>query len=47
MKTNLGDRSSINAGIHEFATRPALLRKALEFHQDWIETALGVASLMS
>jgi hypothetical protein len=43
MQTNLGDGSSINARTHEFATRPALLRKALEFHQDWIETTLGVA----
>jgi hypothetical protein len=43
MQTILGDRSSINARTHEFATRPALLRKALEFHQDWIETTLGVA----
>jgi hypothetical protein len=37
------DRSSMTPRIHEFATRPALLRRALEFHQDWIETTLGVA----
>jgi hypothetical protein len=37
------DGSSTNVRTHEFATRPALLRKALEFHQDWIETTLGVA----
>jgi hypothetical protein len=43
MQTNLSDGSSINIRTHEFATRPALLRKALEFHQDWIETTLGVA----
>jgi hypothetical protein len=43
MQTILGDPSSINARTHEFATRPALLRKALEFHQAWIETTLGVA----
>jgi hypothetical protein len=42
MQTNLRDGSDINAHKHEFATRPALLRKALEFHQDWIETTLGV-----
>jgi hypothetical protein len=43
MQTILGDRSITSARTHEFATRPALLRKALEFHQDWIETTLGVA----
>jgi hypothetical protein len=43
MQTNLDDGSSIDARTHEFATRPALLRKALEFHHDWIETTLGVA----
>jgi hypothetical protein len=43
MQTILGDRSSMNARMHEFATRPTVLRKALEFHQDWIETSLGVA----
>jgi hypothetical protein len=43
MQTNLGDGSSINARTHKFTTRPALLRKALEFHQGWIETTLGVA----
>jgi hypothetical protein len=43
MQTNLGDRPSTNVRTHEFATRPALLRKALEFHQAWIETTLGVA----
>ena len=43
MQTNLRDGASINVRTHEFATRPALLRKALEFHQDWIETTLGVA----
>jgi hypothetical protein len=36
-------RSSMTPRIHEFATRPALLRRALEFHQDWIERTLGVA----
>jgi hypothetical protein len=43
MHTNPEDRSSMNARMHEFATRPALLRRALEFHQDWIEKTLGVA----
>jgi hypothetical protein len=43
MQTNLGDGSSTDARTHEFAARPALLRKALELHQDWIETTLGVA----
>jgi hypothetical protein len=43
MQTNLGDGSTIDVRTHEFATRPALLRKALEFHQNWIETILGVA----
>jgi hypothetical protein len=43
MQTILGDRSSMNASMHEFATRPTVLRKALEFHQEWIETTLGVA----
>jgi hypothetical protein len=43
MQTNLGDGSSTDIRTHEFATRQALLRKALEFHQDWIETTLGVA----
>ena len=42
MQTILEDRPSTNVRTHEFATRPALLRKALEFHQDWIETTLGV-----
>jgi ATPase family associated with various cellular activities (AAA) len=36
------DRSSMTPRIHEFATRPALLRRALEFHQDWIERTLEV-----
>jgi hypothetical protein len=43
MQTILGDRSSMNTRVHEFATRPALLRKLLVLHQDWIETTLGVA----
>jgi hypothetical protein len=43
MHTNPEDRSSMNARMHEFATRPALLRRALEFHQVWIEKTLGVA----
>jgi hypothetical protein len=43
MQTILGDRPSINIRTHEFATKPALLRKALEFHQTWLEAALGVA----
>jgi hypothetical protein len=43
METIPGDGSSTNVRTHEFATRPALLRKALEFHQVWIETTLGVA----
>jgi ATPase family associated with various cellular activities (AAA) len=43
MQTILGDHPSTNVRTHEFATRPALLRKALEFHQAWIETTLGVA----
>jgi hypothetical protein len=34
MQTNLGDGSSTDARTHEFAARPALLRKALELHQD-------------
>jgi hypothetical protein len=33
----------MNARMHEFATWPALLRRAIEFHQNWIETTLGVA----
>jgi hypothetical protein len=43
MQTILGDRTSKNANMHEFATRPTVMRKALEFHQEWIETTLGVA----
>jgi ATPase family associated with various cellular activities (AAA) len=43
MQTILGDHPSTDVRTHEFATRPALLRKALAFHQDWIETTLGVA----
>jgi hypothetical protein len=33
----------MNTSVHEFAARPTLLRKALEFHQEWIEATLGVA----
>jgi hypothetical protein len=33
----------MNTSVHEFATRPTVLRKALEFHQQWIEATLGVA----
>jgi hypothetical protein len=43
MQTILGERSSMNASMHEFATRPTVLRKALEFHQEWIEATLGIA----
>jgi hypothetical protein len=43
MQTNLGDGSAMNAHTHEFVTRPALLRKAVEFHQSWIETTLGIS----
>jgi ATPase family associated with various cellular activities (AAA) len=43
MQTILGERSSMNTRVHEFATRPTVLRKALEFHQEWIEATLGVA----
>jgi hypothetical protein len=43
MQTILGDRSSMKTSMHEFATRPTLVRKALDFHQQWIETNLGVA----
>jgi hypothetical protein len=33
----------MNNCTHEFATKPILLRRALKFHQDWIETILNVA----
>ena len=32
-----------NLRMHEFATKQNLLRSALEFHQDWIETTVGVS----
>jgi ATPase family associated with various cellular activities (AAA) len=43
MQTILGDRSSTNVSVHEFATKPILLRRALETHQAWIETTLGTS----
>jgi hypothetical protein len=43
MQTILEERSSMNASMHEFATKPTVLRKALEFHQAWIETTLGTS----
>ena len=42
MQTIPGNRSSMNASMNDFASRPTVLRKALEFHQPWIETTLGV-----
>jgi hypothetical protein len=33
----------MSTSMHEFATRPTVLRKALEFHQEWIEATLGCA----
>jgi hypothetical protein len=42
MQTNLGDGSNTDVRTHEFAARPTVLRKALEFHKEWIEATLGV-----
>jgi hypothetical protein len=36
-------RQELNYQIHDYATRPALLRRAIESHQGWIEQQLDLS----